>query len=92
LGEGAVFGKGRFLKVLITRRLRKKDGCLGRDVLEGVEGGVTDQSGPRADLGADFLPSVSSSLVFAVQVSRCFAVAWSALVLVLVWSKGNYQV
>jgi hypothetical protein len=29
---------GRFLKVLITRRLRKKEGCLGRDVLEGRRG------------------------------------------------------
>jgi hypothetical protein len=66
---------GRFLKVLITRRLRKKDGCLGRDVLEGRRG-VTGQSGPRAGLGGGGrFPSVSSS---SSQVSRCklAAVAW----------------
>jgi len=85
---------GRFLKVLITRRLRKKDGCLGRDVLEGRRG-VTGQSGPRAGLGgADFLqsrPRLPRSRVASLQ-----QLLGSALVLVpvlvLVWCKGNYQV
>jgi hypothetical protein len=75
LGEGATsdIREGRFLKVLITNSTSQEEGWMsGGEMFSKVEGGVTDQSGPRADLGADFL----QSRLPRSQVSRCLQLLW----------------
>jgi len=78
LGEGATsdIREGRFLKVLITNSTSQEEGWMsGGEMFSKVEGGVTDQSGPRADLGgADFL---QSRLPGRSRVaSSCFGFWW----------------
>jgi hypothetical protein len=59
-----------------------------------VEGGVTDQSGPGADLGQIFfslfrLPRCRSRVACSCLLGLVLVLL---LLLLLVWCKGNYQV
>jgi hypothetical protein len=63
---------GKIFEGVDNSRSQEEGWMVWGEMFSKVEGGVTDQSGPRADLGADFL----QSRLPRSQVSRCLQLLW----------------